>query len=280
MPLGASITLGLESSHDNGYRKDLYDLLEADGYKVDMVGSRRNGTMKDNEHEGWPGLRVKQVMQKAELSVPDRLPNLFTVNAGTNDCAQKVDVEHVGDRMETMLNYLWEVSPQATVILSTLIYNRIADVDKCVQNVNTQYVSLAETLQSKSKKIVLVDMHSSDGPQEEDMSDDTHPGDEGYKKMAKIWLRGIEDAASKGWLEKPEAIDENDNSSKTSSSDGVSTVTSSATASPSTDGSPVSEAMTETSSSSAQSESGAFQKPGSVTVTMASTLVTVVALAL
>lgn len=217
MPLGASITQGFKSSDGNGYRKELFDLLEESGYTVDMVGSKQDGTMADNDHEGWIGLRVTQIMEKAELSVPDRLPNVFTVNAGTNDCLQNRDVTHIDDRMESLINYLFEASPQSTVILSTLVYNADTAVEECTQTVNKQYLALAEKLQGKSKKIVLADMQSSDGPQPSEMVDGTHPNDEGYKKMAKIWLKAIEDAESWGWIESPSSLKDNDQPSKTSS---------------------------------------------------------------
>jgi hypothetical protein len=40
MPLGASITQGVGSSPQDGYRKPLRDHLRSLGYKVNMVGSR------------------------------------------------------------------------------------------------------------------------------------------------------------------------------------------------------------------------------------------------
>lgn len=47
MPLGASITQGVASSDGNGYRKHLRDQLRFAGWDVNMVGSKRDGTMRD-----------------------------------------------------------------------------------------------------------------------------------------------------------------------------------------------------------------------------------------
>lgn len=47
LPLGASITWGTKSTDGNGYRKALRDQLRFDGWNVNMVGSRSNGTMND-----------------------------------------------------------------------------------------------------------------------------------------------------------------------------------------------------------------------------------------
>jgi hypothetical protein len=48
MPLGASITEGVESSDQNGYRKLLRQQLRWKGWKVNMVGTKNDGTMSDN----------------------------------------------------------------------------------------------------------------------------------------------------------------------------------------------------------------------------------------
>lgn len=48
MPLGASITLGYRSTGLNGYRKPLRQQLRYAGWQVDMIGSKRNGTMRNN----------------------------------------------------------------------------------------------------------------------------------------------------------------------------------------------------------------------------------------
>ncbi|KAK7424912.1 hypothetical protein QQX98_000188 [Neonectria punicea] len=217
MPLGASITSGKKSDDGNGYRKYLRDLLVADGNKVDMVGSLDSGDMDDNQNEGWDGLRIDEVLVKAKASVPERLPNLITINAGTNDCVQNYDIEHAADRMEEMLKYLWSASPKATIILSTLLVNGDSDVEEKVLDVNEQLKNLTDEMAAASRKVILVDMHSSDGPQKGDLVDGTHPDSAGYSKMADLWFKGIEDAASRGWLESPEALDGDDTSTATPS---------------------------------------------------------------
>lgn len=48
LPLGASITQGAKSSDENGYRKLLRQQLRWKGWKVNMVGTKNDGTMSDN----------------------------------------------------------------------------------------------------------------------------------------------------------------------------------------------------------------------------------------
>ncbi|CAI4217643.1 unnamed protein product [Parascedosporium putredinis] len=200
MPLGGSITYGSGSSHGNGYRELLRDMLVSDGHEVQMVGSRKSGSMKNGSHEGWRGFRIDQICQKAKCSVTKSLPNLFTVNAGSNDCIQDFDLGNVGKRMGEMIEYLWKASPNSTVLLSTLLVTADTAVAPRVLHVNEQLRVLAEQSAAEGKRIVFVEMHGPDGPELGDLVDGTHPCDAGYQKMATIWHRGVQEAESKGWL--------------------------------------------------------------------------------
>lgn len=200
MPLGGSVTYGQASTDGNGYRNYLRRLLISDGYEVDMVGSRKAGSMEDNDNEGWRGYRIDQITEKAKKSVPVYMPNIFTINAGSNDCIQDFEIDQIGERMGYMLEYLWSTCPSSTIILSTLIVSTHESTEQRIFRVNKQLMELAEKKMAEHKRIVPVDMHSSSGPQCSDLVDGTHPHDAGYKKMARIWYQGIQDAASKGFF--------------------------------------------------------------------------------
>ena len=206
MALGASITQGIQSSKGNGYRESLRTQLALGGNLVNMVGSKRNGSMIDSDNEGWPGFIIDQVHDKAKASVPQMKPNVILINAGTNDCIQNVDVANAGKRMENMINDLYTMSPGTTIILSSLIVNKQAATENRVGQVNPQYSALADRLRSAGKSIVFVDMHGPDGPQLADMADDTHPNDAGYEKMAKIWYKGFTEASDAKFLQRAVAV--------------------------------------------------------------------------
>lgn len=200
MPLGGSITYGVESSDRNGYRKYLQDMLIADGYCVTMVGSRNTGSMTNNNHEGWRGYRIDQIESKARKSIPSLTPNLVMINAGSNDCIQDFETQHIGKRMGSILEHVWRTSPYSTVILSTLILNLDEKVESRITLANKQFQEIAILKEADGRKIVLVDMHNESGPKHNDISDGTHPNDLGYYKMAGIWYRGVLEAISKGFL--------------------------------------------------------------------------------
>ncbi|KAI0842438.1 carbohydrate esterase family 3 protein [Hypoxylon sp. FL0890] len=207
MPLGASITHGYRSSDGNGYRKDLRDQLEKNGNKVNMVGERTGGTMKDDQSEGWDGYKVNQVHDKANKVVPEYKPNLILINVGTNDCIQNYDIPNAGNRMISMLNDLYKESPRVTIILSTLIVNADPKVQARIKDFNNQLKLLADRYRAAKFRLVLVDMQSDAGPKLTDLNKDgTHPTDAGYKKMANIFFDGIKQADEQHFLQAAEKV--------------------------------------------------------------------------
>jgi lysophospholipase L1-like esterase len=200
MPLGGSVTYGSESTDGNGYRRILQEILMSDGYNVKMIGSRKSGSMENNDNEGWRGFRIDQITNKAKISVPRFLPNIFTVNAGSNDCVQNFEIETAGERMSDMLEYLWTASSGSTVVLSTLIPNLDREIEARVRRANEQFREMAKVKAAEGRKIIFVDIHGSDGPMISDLADGTHPNDVGYAKMAMIWRRGIHEAVYKGFV--------------------------------------------------------------------------------
>ncbi|KAL6233333.1 SGNH hydrolase-type esterase domain-containing protein [Aspergillus navahoensis] len=204
MPLGGSITYGVGSPDGNGYRKTLYDILVARGYTTEMVGSRRSGSMVNNHNEGWRGCRIDQIHEKAKAAAR-LLPNLFTVNAGSNDCLQGFQIPSAGARLDALIEELWTLAPGATVILSTLLVTSNKQANATIFRVNEQIRDLVERKSAQQKSILLAEMYSCVGaPQLRDLVEDgVHPNADGYAKMAIIWADSIDKAARSGILRRP-----------------------------------------------------------------------------
>ena len=200
MPLGGSITYGVGSSHGQGYRHHLYKLLTANGFNVTMTGSRGAGAMRSSAHEGWRGYRIDQIFNKTRKSITASKPDVFTINAGSNDCLQDFDLNHAGQRMSEMVRYIWSEAPKSTVLLSTLLHNGCATTEKRICGVNQPFRQMVDDMAAEGHKIILVDMHTTAAPQTDDLTDGTHPNDRGYEKMAEIWFKGIKEAARRGYL--------------------------------------------------------------------------------
>ncbi|KAH7463463.1 hypothetical protein FOMA001_g18152 [Fusarium oxysporum f. sp. matthiolae] len=202
MPLGGSVTYGVGSLDGNGYRKFLQDMLNANGFQARLVGSRKSGSMDNNDNEGWRGYRLDQIETKAKRFIATFKPDLFTINAGSNDCIQDFQLDGFGERMGNMLEYLWQTCPLSTVILSTLLVNADKTVNSRVLRVNGQLRGLVMQKVAEQRRIVLADMNDAEGPQLSDLMDGIHPNDEGYKRMAKIWLRAIQEARTNRFIQK------------------------------------------------------------------------------
>ncbi|EXK87540.1 hypothetical protein FOQG_08887 [Fusarium oxysporum f. sp. raphani 54005] len=188
MPLGASITQGYKSSDGNGYRKWLRSQLRFHGWKVNMVGSERDGTMADSDNEGHPGWMINSVFGAWKESKWMK-PNLVLINAGLNDCNKGGDPSKAGERTKEMVDDIFASVPGVTVILSTLLRNGDPDRDACSKDISRQIRSVAKGYK-KGARIGLADIRdvmklSDIGP------DNDHPTDDGYKWFAGVWWDAI-----------------------------------------------------------------------------------------
>ncbi|KAK3309328.1 SGNH hydrolase-type esterase domain-containing protein [Chaetomium strumarium] len=139
--LGGSIVFGVGSLDGNGFRKPLRDALRQAGWKVNMVGNRANGPMKDNSVEAKSGDRVDQIHEAAKASFKYQ-PNIVLINGGTNDCDQDYDLDNIGARMEALLDDLFNEIKGTTIILSTVIPSNKDSIASRRMKVNNRYRSL------------------------------------------------------------------------------------------------------------------------------------------
>ncbi|GKT50988.1 uncharacterized protein ColSpa_11169 [Colletotrichum spaethianum] len=203
MSLGASVTFGVGSTTGDSYRKDLQDLLVAKGINVTYVGTQTNGNFTNNAVEATPGFKIDQIAASANQAVPLLKPNLVLVDAGTNNCNKGGEVPDARANVTAMINNIYQQSPGSTVILTSILANKIAKQDACRVNINTQYTALATQMQQSGAKFALVDMRSPDAPTVNDLADTRHPNDAGYVKMANVWIQGINEVMSKGFITAP-----------------------------------------------------------------------------
>ncbi|KAH8880304.1 GDSL-like Lipase/Acylhydrolase, partial [Thozetella sp. PMI_491] len=202
MPLGASVTFGTGSSTGNSYRKDLRDMLVQAGFEVNMVGQKKNGNFTDDDVEATGGFVIAQIANASKVATPMFKPNLVLVDAGTNNCNNGGTQPQAGHDVAAMIDNMYAASPGVTVILTTILQNKIAEQDACRVDINAQYQTLATNFTQKGAKFLLVDMRNG-GPTVNDLADTRHPNDAGYQKMANVWFKGIQEVVSKGFLVAP-----------------------------------------------------------------------------
>ena len=85
LPLGDSITFGLESPDGNGYRKRLRSLLERERkVNVEYKGTEHSGDMPNNCHAGWNAKTIQEVGEVMGPSL-EQGADVILLHAGTND---------------------------------------------------------------------------------------------------------------------------------------------------------------------------------------------------
>ncbi|KAF2824052.1 SGNH hydrolase [Ophiobolus disseminans] len=221
LPLGASITRGLKSTPEDGYRKSLREHLKSLGHNVNMVGSHVNkdGSMQDGEHEGVAGARIDQVYHNMDASSTTK-PNIYLINAGTNDCQQNYKkMEGTIDRLNDLLTKAWDKSKKSTIILSTLTpsYNGEGP-NKRVNDLNKKIRDLVKKLKDQKRRIVLAEMNDGFLSKKDMNADGIHPTNDGYKKMAAVWTTAILKARQEKLLQEPENTGKSDDMVTTSES--------------------------------------------------------------
>ncbi|MFB9682403.1 FG-GAP-like repeat-containing protein [Streptosporangium vulgare] len=204
MPLGDSITYGLESTDGNGYRRELFDKLAA-RLPVDFVGKVRSGTMADNQHEGHPGWRIDQIATSAVCSVDQFQPNVITLHAGTNDMNQDFNLSQAPQRLKNLISQALLDSPRAVVVVAKLIPTGKAGLQPRIDAFNAQLPRIVGELRADGKRVVLVD--TDDVKVTDGLQNDSHPDDDGYDKLGRAFYDGILTAHYHGWIQ--DAADEN-----------------------------------------------------------------------
>ncbi|KAM5388054.1 hypothetical protein ACJA88_001314 [Fusarium oxysporum] len=204
LPLGDSITKGNGSKDQKGYRNRLREKLIGRGTSVDMVGSLKHPPtgMADNDHEGHSGKVLAQINTYWKLSIAAR-PNVVLVHAGTNNMDLEVDLEGSPHMLASIIDGLFQNAPDTTVLVAPVIWANNPRMQKNTDRFNPQVTSIIEERQKAGKHILEVPIDINAG----DLSDEKHPNDSGYEKMADAWLKAILEADKRGWLKAPTKID-------------------------------------------------------------------------
>ncbi|KAI0105660.1 SGNH hydrolase-type esterase domain-containing protein [Nemania sp. FL0031] len=210
MLIGASMTLGEHSTGERGFRKQVRDWLVSQGNEVNYVGQNRFGDFLDNDVQAFGAQPIKPTLDRCKDIVPQTQPNLILINAGSSDCFQQ---DHWGpafilQKMRALIDYLFEASPRATIIMSTIITSPWDNVEDCVKSANAQIRQVATDLIREGKPVVLAEMHHDQGlPNRVEKKhigkDNMHPIDAGYFLMGDIFIESIQDVEEKGWLQPP-----------------------------------------------------------------------------
>ena len=211
MPLGDSITVGKYSGHDPvagvdvpgddiGYRKDLWDLLQAAGYNVDFVGTKSNGSaypFSDPEHEGHNGWRDDEIAANiynngGENWLVKNPGDVILLHIGTNSLnTDPSDVEDILDEIDQFESH----TGSKVIVIVAKIIDQVPN-NATVTNFNTAVAGMVGGRGDFESELFIVDMQGGaglnysiwPGDPTGDMIDSLHPYATGYAKMADVWF--------------------------------------------------------------------------------------------
>jgi lysophospholipase L1-like esterase len=191
MPLGDSITSGVDSTNNNGYRKSLYLNLSAAGYNFKFVGSQTDGNFADPNHEGHSGwhadtIGTNDILGQTYNFLAANPADIILLHIGTNDIS--ID-EQDANEVSNILDEIDRFSTDIKVILA-LIINRQNYSPETTQ-FNNDVSNMAQNRIAAGDDIIVVDMESA-LDYTTDMADNIHPNDTGYAKMAEVWYNALE----------------------------------------------------------------------------------------
>lgn len=243
MPIGDSITHGYQSS--GGYRKYFYHFL-ADDYDIDMVGPNcdspdtftwlKEEVTYDTDHCGYSGYAI-QYMDETETrqGILETLqegnylqtydPDIIMLQIGTNDILSAYN-EGITDRLENLINYIYDNTSDDTVIFVSTIphIDAVKVYDWCwaygdekfsntpedfnviinnyVDKYNNSIPILVDKLQDEGKNVEFADIYRTQPSKdlEEDLmiiendkylEDGVHPTEISYTKIGINWANTI-----------------------------------------------------------------------------------------
>lgn len=220
LAMGDSITMGyLANECYNSYRLAMSNLLigntplwnnnqraspSAMYQAVHAVGSINSGNFTENASEGFDGGEIDTIRDNWLARKQDYtgIPNVATILAGIHDIADNpsdVTASLATQRMAALVDNLFQVYPQITVIVSTLTPVTVDGWKGAVAAFNMALPGLVQARASVGRKILMVDCGSALNLQN-DIADFVHPNAQGYIKIAEVFYQGLQNAAARNWL--------------------------------------------------------------------------------
>lgn len=211
LPLGDSITFGLESTDGNGYRNTLYNLLHT-GNTLDFIRSVKSGTMVDNDNEGHSGATIAQIATFAtnSLALPAR-PNVSVIcfpqkdrsfkplnpiqlqvvllMAGTNDVFGG-SISTAPSRLSSLIDQIFKACPDTALVIATL--TPLPSGQAAVDTYNAAITQLVNNRTATGQHILLASMSA---VLSTDLADGVHPTNAGYVKIANAWFPVVQQAS-------------------------------------------------------------------------------------
>jgi len=214
MPVGDSITLGKDTK-TGGYRSVLFDWLNATGYTIIYVGNGDNGdpanaTSTSSEmttprsHEGYGSFRIDMILNGGtaerrtgppiKTTIEKYKPDVVLLMIGTNDVIQNWELDKINDRLEKLIETLFEADNQMTLVVASIPPIKRpawADKENNVIAYNAAIPGIIAKQKALNRKISFVDVHAALEKGGVLDAGGVHPNKTGYQKIAAVWYQGL-----------------------------------------------------------------------------------------
>lgn len=200
LPLGDSITYGMASSDNGGYRVPLFKKVIAANQKITFTGtvmagpSTVSGVTFPKNNEGHSGWTIDQIAGLVPSPAFNTIPNIVLLMAGTNDVYASSGQATMQDRLGTLIDKVIKAAPDALLVVATLTPLSNASWTTTLNTYNSKIPAVIQTRASAGKHVVMVDMSKMPSSQ---LADGVHPNDTGYAYMADVWYAAIKDVLPK-----------------------------------------------------------------------------------
>ena len=176
----------------NGYRNDLWYLLNDAGFSVDFVGSRKAGSAIvppfDPDNEGYPGETSHGIANMIYGKLVENPADIILLYIGANDHSDSVS--YINKIFNQIDDYERDYHHHIKVLVARIVNRR--SHNEWMSSLNRHIQSLANQRISNGDDIVVVEMeHSAGINYPKDFQDRTHPNDVGYNKIAKAWFNTL-----------------------------------------------------------------------------------------
>jgi lysophospholipase L1-like esterase len=221
LPFGDSITEGVKSTDEAGYRSQLFKLVVAAKQKVTFTGSLSAGPTQvsgqtfppmHEGHVGWtidPGLSEFSGYGGISSLVPspalDGKPHIVLLHIGANELFPTMDGSGMATRLDTLVETIARNVPTALIVLAQITpvgstnnghtQDQVAAANAAQMLYNSKIPAIIQAHVAKGQHVIGVDM--SKMPLGGLTTASVHPNDQGYAYMAGIWYAALKDLLPK-----------------------------------------------------------------------------------
>lgn len=144
--------LGAGGTGYNSYRAQLWDRLAGHASTVDFVGSLKDGTLPDRDHEGHSGWKIDQLTANIDTWLAAARPNVVLLHIGTNDMNRNDRVDSAPQRLAELVDRIGTASPDTVVLVASLVPSSDPAVQARVSAYNAQVPRVVEELKARGAK--------------------------------------------------------------------------------------------------------------------------------